>query len=438
VLLTPGLAVAQPAPDAKPTFVIGKFTTTLYGWLQGDFIHDTQRVAVDSYGGNPNLFLHGTQNTQNGDMGRTVLSARSTRLGLRFAVPATEGVKVSGLFEMDFLGNQPGTPPRGSTTPSITEQAFLIQPTPRLRQAHFKLDTPYISLLVGQAWSLFGFQGSYLPTSVQNQGLPGQLFARNPQFRLSRIFDTAPLSVEVAAAVQRSPQFDSEFPDLHGGVRLTAKGWTGLQNLGGTTTFVAPASIAVAGLVRQFKLATSLTTNDTTTATGSGISVNALLPVIPATQRGGFALSLLGEFVNGTGISDMFLALNGGVLNIGQPAGIPAASYAPFQDLDFGLGAWTSAGDSFQTIDWRTALVGAQLFYGPVIVAANYSNVYSGNSYLFSGNTWTRQWFADGVVLVDVTSGVRLGAEFARVMQTRNTGAVANNSRFQFTGWFLF
>jgi hypothetical protein len=435
VLVAPGLAVAQPAPDVKPTFVIGKFTTTLYGWLQGDFIHDTQRFAVDSYGGNPTLGLHGTQTA---DMGRTVLSARSTRLGLRFAVPATESMKLSALFEMDFLGNQPGTPPRGSSVPSITEQAFLIQPTPRLRQAHFKLDTPYISLLVGQAWSLFGFQGSYLPTSVQNQGLPGQLFARNPQFRLSRIFDTAPLSVEVAAAVQRSPQFDSEFPDLHGGVRLTAKGWTGLQNLGGTTTFVAPASIAVAGLVRQFKLATSLTTNDTTTATGSGISVNALLPVIPATQRGGFALSLLGEFVNGTGISDMFLALNGGVLNIGQPAGIPAASYAPFQDLDFGLGAWTSAGDSFQTIDWRTALVGAQLFYGPVIVAANYSNVYSGNSYLFSGNTWTRQWFADGVVLVDVTSGVRLGAEFARVMQTRNTGAVANNSRFQFTGWFLF
>ena len=45
-----------------------------------------------------------------GDSGRTTFSSRGTRLGLRFSAPDVGGVRVRGNFEMDFVGNQPGTP----------------------------------------------------------------------------------------------------------------------------------------------------------------------------------------------------------------------------------------------------------------------------------------------------------------------------------------
>src|SRR5262249_55480884 len=33
----------------SPTFVLGRFVTTFYGYLEGDVIHDSQRVVTDGY-----------------------------------------------------------------------------------------------------------------------------------------------------------------------------------------------------------------------------------------------------------------------------------------------------------------------------------------------------------------------------------------------------
>ena len=40
------IAVGQRASSA-PTFVVGRFVTTLYGYLEGALIHDSQRVTTD-------------------------------------------------------------------------------------------------------------------------------------------------------------------------------------------------------------------------------------------------------------------------------------------------------------------------------------------------------------------------------------------------------
>src|SRR5690349_17424661 len=50
----------------SPTFVLGRFVTTIYGYLEGDVIHDSQRVVSDSYGGHPTLNLNGTVPGDNG------------------------------------------------------------------------------------------------------------------------------------------------------------------------------------------------------------------------------------------------------------------------------------------------------------------------------------------------------------------------------------
>jgi hypothetical protein len=420
----------------SPTFVVGRFVTTIYGYLEGDVIHDSQRAVLDSYGGHPTLNLNGTVP---GDNGRTTFSSRGTRIGLRFSAPEVSGVRARGNFEMDFVGNSPFNP--SARPPVGTESAFFTNPTPRIRHALMQVDSDIVTFWIGQTWNLMAFEAAYLPTSVQPQGLPGQLFGRNPQVRLSRIFDVKMFSVELAAAAVRPPQENAELPDFQGGLKLNINGWTGVQSIGSTATTISPASVAVTGALRKFRLATPAAVNGTDTkstssVTGSVIAVDAFVPVIPAKQRGGLAFSLLGEASTGSGYSDLFAGLNGGA-GVGQPVGVSAVNYAAFQDLDPGPAGWDTSG-ALRTVNWRTLLLDAQISYGSVILAGNYSNVYSDNIQLFTGANWYQQTWWDANLIVDPWPGVRFGLEYARTLQRKVGGALANNSRIFFAGFFLF
>ena len=430
------VSVGQRAATA-PTFVVGRFVTTLYGYLEGDVIHDSQRVTTDGYGGSPTLNLPGTFL---GDNGRTVFSSRGTRLGIRFAAPEVGGIRVRANFEMDFVGNQPGTP---VTTPpttgrTITESSFFTNATPRIRIALAQVDSDYVTVSIGQTWNLMAFAAAYLPTSIQPQGLPGQLFGRNPQVRLSHLFDAKTFSVEAAAAAVRSPQFDAEMPDLQGGLKFNINGWTGVQSIGSTATVISPASIAVTGGTRKIKMATTVSgTNAPTsdTVVGNVVALNAFVPLIPAAQRGPFALSLLGEAATGTGMADLFSGLSGGAA-VGAPIGVSAANYAGFSDIDAGIAGFNRSG-KLDTVDFRTLLVGAQFSLGKVVLAGSYSSVYSDNVQQFAG-TWNQQAWWDANLIVDPWTGVRFGLEFARTLQRRTTNQLANNSRVFFGTFFLF
>jgi hypothetical protein len=423
--------------STAPTFVVGRFVTTLYGYLEGDVIHDSQRVATDGYGGNPTLNLPGSFL---GDNGRTVFSSRGTRLGMRFAAPEVSGIRVRANFEMDFVGNQPGTPVTAppTTARTITEANFFVNATPRIRIALAQVDSDFLTLSIGQTWNVMAFAAAYLPTSIQPQGLPGQLFGRNPQVRLSHIFDAKVVSVEVAAAALRSPQFDAEMPDLQGGLKFNINGWTGVQSIGSTATVISPASVAVTGGTRKIKMATVVTGANASsydTVVGNVVALNAFVPLIPATQRGPFALSLLGEAASGTGMGDLYSGLSGGAA-IGAPIGVQAANYAGFTDIDTGIAGFNRSG-KLDTVDFRTLIVGAQFSVGKVVLAGSYSNVYSDNVQQFNG-AWNQQAFWDANLIVDPWAGVRFGIEFARTLQRRNTNQLANNSRVFFGTFFLF
>jgi hypothetical protein len=167
--------------------------------------------------------------------------------------------------------------------------------------------------------------------------------------------------------------------------------------------------------------------------------VDAFVPVLPAKERGGLAISLLGEATTGSGYSDLFSGLTGGA-TVGQPTGVSAATYGTFQDLDAGMAGWDTSG-ILRTVNWRTLLLDAQISYGKVILAGNYSNVYSDNVQLFTpaatGNWYQQTWW-DVNLIVDPWPGVRFGLEYARTLQRRVGGALANNSRIFFAGFFLF
>ena len=426
----------------SPTFVIGRFITTLYGYLEGDAIHDSQRAVNDSYGGHPTLNLNGTVP---GDNGRTTFSSRGTRLGIRFAAPEVSGIRARGLFEMDFVGNPPSGNP-GARPPTQTEASFFTNAIPRIRHGLMQIETDIVTFWIGQTWNLMAFEAAYLPTSIQPQGLPGQLFGRNPQVRLSRIFDAKAFAVELAVAAVRPPQMDSEIPDLQGGLKLSLPFWTGVQSIGSTSTTISPASVAVTGAWRRFNLATvaavngvasGTSTTSTSSVDGSAIAVDAFIPVIPAKQRGGLAISLLGEATTGSGYSDLFSGLTGGA-TVGQPTGVAAATYTTFQDLDAGPAGWDING-VLRTVNWRTLLLDAQISFGQFVLAGNYSNVYSDNVQLFTGANWNHQTWWDANLIWDPTPGVRFGLEYARTLQRKVVGnGLANNSRIFFAGFFLF
>jgi hypothetical protein len=434
------IAVGQRAASG-PTFVLSRFVATFYGWVQGDFVHDTQRVAIDQWGGHPTLNLGNAANGA-GVNGHTIFGARGTRFGFRLSAPMSGSTHASGNVELDFLGNQPsitGTVPRSANgaTPNLSEQSFFTNATLRIRQAVVKVDTSVLSIWVGQTWSLIGFGASFFPTSVQYQGLPGQLFSRNPQLRLSRTFDAGGASVEAAVAMLRPPQLDSEIPDFQGGIKVNIDGWKGVQTLGATGTTVSPASVAISGALRRYKFASSLAANpEFDYVTGKIIAADAFIPIIPASSRGPLSIALLAEATTGEGATDLFAGLSGGAI-IGQPPGVAAAAAAPIQDGDNGPAGWTTAG-KLETVNWRTVLVGLEIHTGPLILAGNYTNVYSDNVEQFTSAVWNHNSFWDANALVDCGPGFRVGVEFARTLQRRIAGQLANESRVFVGGFFIF
>jgi hypothetical protein len=341
---------------------------------------------------------------------------------------------------MDFYGNQPANPP------TLAEGSFFNSPGFRVRHAYLKLETPIVDLLFGQTWELFGWQTYFHPNSVQVQGLPGQVFARTVQARVSKTIRTEPVTVDVAVAASRPPQRDGYVPDLQAGLRLAVNGWKGITTSGSTGTNVLPAAVGVSGTWRRFQVQEPIAAlgypDASAVTTGWGYSVDLLLPIIPVrNDNRGNGLTLTASFVNGAGISDLFTSLSGG---LGSPASTPGltppSGYAPA--IDPGLVMFGTDG-SLNAIKWRAFIVGLQYYLPPsgrVWVSVNYSDMYSANiaDYANPASVFDRSHFADANVFWDATNAVRFGLEYAWFRQYRANGDAATNNRVQFSAFFLF
>ena len=209
ITLTP---LAHPAAAPTPLVnVMSKFSATVYGFVEADSIFDSTQSFNDLAGNAAILHTPApTTATPNptpvygAEHGRTTFSARNSRFGVKLKGPETDTVKTSAIFECDFLGNQPqGMPspvparrlsPKGRSTPA---------PCSACATTTLKMETPYIDLLAGQYWQLFGFQALFHPNTVEMQGIPGQISSRSPQFRLSHTFKTD--AVERRARRRRVP-----------------------------------------------------------------------------------------------------------------------------------------------------------------------------------------------------------------------------------------
>lgn len=415
---------AAPAPtswfDRTPlTLASGtgahRFAVTFYGFIEADFITDTTRSYNDGIGS----ALVAREETYEGQVGRTQFSARNTRIGMMFESPAIGGVHPSAVFEGDFFGNQPGSPPH------VSESSYFDSPTFRIRHAYLKLQNDVVDVLAGQTYDVFGWQNYFFPCTAEFLGLPNEAFSRSTQFRLSHTFATAPISVDIAVAALRPAQRDSMVPDGNAGLRFSVNGWKGITTPGNVGTTALPMSIGVSGVFRNFKVNsfTPPPPQSSNGATGWGVSVDALLPVIPgrdANDRGN-RLTLTGSFVEGTGIADLVTAGGGATFpTLPNPAQAnPPPLYSP--DIDNGLVTFDRTG-VLHTIDWRTLMVGLQYYLPPsgrVIFSVNYTQSYSKNmaSLYPRGGAEIEllsrvahlSRYADANLFWDVTPAVRVG-----------------------------
>ncbi|HEX3761497.1 MAG TPA: hypothetical protein VHW23_22525 [Kofleriaceae bacterium] len=428
---------SKPGGAAGPGEVTSKWSATLYGFAEFDIMHDSTQSFSDSPG-NGAIVRPGLTYRN----GRTQTTARNSRLGVRLSAPEFEGMKSSGNLEMDFMGNQPGAPN------PVSEASFVNNGTFRIRAAYAKVESEYVDLLAGQYYFLFGEQPFFFPMSIWFFGLPNQAFGRTQQFRLSHNFKSEAANVDLAVSAQRPPQRDSEIPDFQGALKVGVNGWKGVHTGGSGYAAVDPLTIGVSGSVRHFRVNDFAVAPTTTrTANGWGISLDGMIPIIPAasTKNKGNALTLTGSFVTGSGIGDLIGGLTGGAAFPGVPAMGTTAAGAYLANIDPGIVQYTAAG-VLRTLDWTTFVVGAQYYLPPngrVTIGANYThgesdNITDGLTGGALGGVFKQSQYFEAVALGDLTPAVRIGAAWQRVWQTRGDDVKTVNSRLELSVYFFF
>jgi hypothetical protein len=435
-----------PRAGSEGTVVVGKWSTTLYGFAESDYIWDSTRSFNDLAG----AAAVGRSGTQAGDNGRVQFGIRNSRFGMRMRAPETNGIRTSAQFEFDFMGTQlPIANPDPSikpVSPAGTENTYFTSPVLRVRHLNLKVETPVVDFLAGQYWTLFGWGSSYQPNTVEIQGVPGEVYARTPQLRISKTLKADPVSVELAIAATRPVERDSDTPDGQGGIRFAIDSWTGVQTVGSTGTQISPFSIAASGLVRHVSLDSfSATPKNTKDLSMSAFAVDGFLPVLPGTKDNkNNALSLQGEFATGYGFADMYTGLTGGVSFPALPT--PAGATTPptySADIDNGIVTYDSKGN-LHGIQWTTYLIGLQYYLpgadGKVWVSGNYSHISSANTHYYGTPSALRageDWF-DANLFFDPVQAVRVGVEYANFNDRYVDGQHAINHRMQLSGFFIF
>jgi hypothetical protein len=413
---------------------------TFYGFIEFDTIYDTTRSFNDSEGNG--LVVRDDTNHNAASHSRTTFVSRNTRFGFRMNSPEVGGVTATAILEGDFFGTLPGAPP------AVSEGAFYTSPDFRIRHAYLKLENDVLDVWAGQTYNLFGWQSNFSPCSLEFLGLPAMIFGRTPQVRLIKTIKSAAVNFDIAVAAVRPVQRDSAVPEGEGGLRLTVNKYKGISTPGNGGTAAFPMAIGVSGTVRQFRLDAypNAQSGITNSATGWGVAVGALLPIIPAANsddRSG-AVTLTGEFSTGTGYGDLLGGLTGGANFPANPPTGTATTGTPYAaDADAGIVTYDTSG-TLHTIDWTTFLVGLQYYLPPsgrVSLSVNYSQANSKNmADLFpnSKGQFKASRYFDANVFFDVTPAARIGGSYQYTEQTYVDGVVAKNHRAMGIALYFF
>jgi hypothetical protein len=446
----PSAAPAAPlpaAPEANPP-PMGEcrhLSVDANGWKVGVCGYVALNAMHDSTQG-MGAGISGTQvsrpGTYAGDHDQTQFTARDSRINVEAVAPATHGVEASGLIQMDFTGVMPS---------ETTEQDSYIFGTPRLRIAVMRLHTPVLDLTVGQYHDLFGWGGSgFFPATLGFLGVPGEIYHRNPQVRLSKTAHSAAVDVEAALAAVRPAQKGGGLPDGEAGLRLAFNKWTGAGAQAYNQPGIVPAQIGVSGVARRYRVADFLARPaDPNTAYGWGFAANVVIPVIPRSDNEDRSngLTLTAEFSTGSGIADLYTGMTGGLLfpTLANDQGLmPPPVYTP--NIDPGILTYDGNGE-LKTANWQAVVIGLQYYLpiagGRVWISGIYSQSKSNNIVKLTpipdrGVVYYKSEYEDVSLFTAVTDAVQLSASFQTVRQIYGDRATARNNRIEFGSHFFF
>ncbi|HEX4406598.1 MAG TPA: hypothetical protein VH560_17285 [Polyangia bacterium] len=433
---TPAPKTVPPAPllSGEPGWQMGFF-----GFLELDAIWDSTQSFSETVLDNTIARPH----TVAGDNARFQGTAKDSRLGYKIAAPPFGGsLKASAFMEADFFGIIPTT---------ATQDQSYVYDTIRLRQYYAKLETPIVDLLVGQTFDLYGFGGQgFFPNTPAFLGVMGELFHRNVQLRLTKVIETDPVNVEISVAGVRPATRDSGVPDAQAGLKINVNGWQGASAQGPRLVKTAPLSLGVSAVGRKLSVTDfEAIVASPQTVYGWGAAADLFLPIIPARGKDlSNAFSVTGEYSRGTGVTDLYLTLTGGVLfpSLPNPKNVlPAPTYTP--NIDPGIVTFDANG-SAKSIEWQGMMVNGH-YHLPMregrmlSISGTYSRIQSNNALTLTpmqgqAFVWNKGHYWDATIWWSITPAFQMAASYQSMTQTFGDGTVARNNRVQGGWWFFF
>ena len=438
-------AAAAPAPE-EPTPAKERvkdeekpgWKFSFYGTAALNVVHDSTQGVGEGLNNNI-LPRPGSYRTEHDQL---QFSARDSRDGFRVEAPEVSGLRVSARGEVDF---------RGVTYPEISENDLYVFGGVRMRHFYMEAKNPIVDILAGQYDDLFGWGGAgFYPNTVAYLGITGEIFHRNPQIRLTKELELGQVGVDVAAAAVRPVQRASGMPDFEGGLKIDFDGWKGARTPGYGKVDIGAIALGVSGIVRRLEpIEFEVDAGDSVGDWAWGYALNALVPVLPAEDKHDVAnaLTLTGEYSNGTGIADMYTELTGGVLwpTLPDLQGDPIPPiYRP--NMDPGIATFDGEGN-LRTINWRAFVVGVQYYLpfwmGRVSVSANYSQLESDNAEQLTPvpnrqAVYDKATYFDANLFVRLTEDFRVAGSFQTVEQTFSDHVTTRNNRVQGAMHFFF
>jgi hypothetical protein len=434
ITLFPALSHAEVTIFSQDDWKVG-----LGGFIEFDSFYDTTRSFVETVGSG----AVAKKGTYNGDNGRTQFSMRNTRLSFNVQAPEVDGWKTRGYLETDFLGYDPNPNSGNVGSTQNSEAANQTNPTLRIRHAYIAADRGAFQLLVGQTWSLFGWQPVYVLSSISVNPVTGSSYQRTPRIgglQTLQLSDTN--SLQVGASIERPTQKDGKIPNL-----VVAARWLDNGRKSGFTgpnsdIKALPMSFGLSGTYRNFTPGS----NGGTTANGSSLSAfalaaNALVPILTSSDGKDVSntLTASGEFTAGRGYGDEFPSWSGGQAQAFTGA---APSATANTNLDTGIGGYNQAGN-FDLIKLRTW--NAQLQYhvdGKTFFTAGYGQLYSSNISDYApaaaSGIYDRVQAKFVNVGHDFTSHVRLALEFDQFNTHYVDGSTNFDNRYMLASYFRF
>jgi hypothetical protein len=430
-----------PLPKAPAPLSAGEpgWSMGFYGWLELDALWDSTQsfneTVLDQTIARPNTYA--------GDNPRFQATPKDSRIGFKVAAPKYGAIKASAQFEADFFGLLP---------PTASQDQSYTYSTIRLRHYYAKLETPVLDLLAGQFFDLYGWGGhGFFPSTPAFLGVMGEVFHRNVQLRVSKTLESDSVGLDIAVAGVRPATRDAAVPDVQAGLKLSIKNWQGASAQGPRPAKPAPLAIGVSGVGRRLSVTDfQAIVADAQVVYGWGAAVDAFLPIIPVSGDDlSNALSVTGEYSRGTGVTDLYLTLNGGVLfpSLPNPKNVlPALTYTP--NIDPGIVTFDADGIA-HTINWQGWMVNAHynlpINKGKTLsLSGTYSEIRSSNALSLTpiqGQffVWSKGRYFDGTAWWSITPAFQMCLSAQVDQQTfGGDGTVARNYRGQAAWWFFF